>query len=325
MTKLKVVGALVLVQVLFGVHYFVAKLLLVMLEPRAWAAVRIVGAAVLLMGYNLLFRRQHPATLADLGRLGIYALFGIVINQVLFVEGLSRTTPSHSAVINSLIPVATLGFALLLGHEQASWRRSLSLLAAFASVLLLLRVESFRLEDRLVVGDLLTLANACSFSLFLVLARGYLRRADPLGATSWLVTLGAVGIVAVAAGPLGRVHFGGLPARFWWLAAYAVVGATVITYWLNSYALRHVESSAVALFIYLQPPIATVLSAVFLHERPTLRLALSGAGIFLAVYLAVSEKAPRWGPVGAVAAPPPVTAAAATTPPVAAADDSGGR
>ena len=33
----------------------------------------------------------------------LYALFGIVINQVLFAEGLARTTPSHSAIINSLI------------------------------------------------------------------------------------------------------------------------------------------------------------------------------------------------------------------------------
>ena len=289
MTRFRVVSALVLVQVLFGVHYFVAKLILGMMPPLAWAAVRILGAAILLMGYNLLFRRRHPGSLADLCRLALYAVFGVVINQVLFVEGLSRTTPSHSAVINSSIPVATLGFAIAFGQERPSWRKILALVAALSSVLMLLGIERFRLEDQLVVGDLLTLANSTSFALFLVLSRRYLQRVDPLGATSWLLALGAAGILGLAAGPLAGVHFGALPARFWWLAAYAIIGATVVTYSLNFYALGHVESSLVALFIYMQPPIATLLSIVFLHERPTLRLYAAGAGIFLAMLLAVWE------------------------------------
>jgi drug/metabolite transporter (DMT)-like permease len=292
-TKLKVYGALVLVQAIFGVHYLVAKLLLEMLPPRAWAAVRILGGSALLLLYNLLFLRQLPASLADAGRLALYALFGVVLNQILFVEGLSRTTPSHSALINSLIPVATLGFAILLGQERATPRRLLALLAAFASVLFLLRVERFRIDDRLVVGDLLTLGNAGSFSLFLVLSRGYLRRAQPLAATSWLLAFGAAGILALGAGPLARVDFGALPAAFWWLAGYAIAGATALAYFLNFYALRHVESSLVALFIYLQVPIAAALSALFLGEPPTPRLLVAGAGVFLGLFLAAWDRVPR--------------------------------
>jgi len=46
--------------------------------------------------------------------LALYALFGVVINQSCFVEGLSRTTPIHSSIINTTIPVGTLTFAVLL-------------------------------------------------------------------------------------------------------------------------------------------------------------------------------------------------------------------
>lgn len=292
MLQPRVGAALLAVQVFFGVHYFVAKLLVQMVPPRAWACVRITGAAALLMGWNLLFRRRHPANRRDLGRLGLYALFGVVLNQVLFVEGLARTTPSHSAVINSLIPVLTLLFALLLGRERPTVGRVASLVVSFASVLLLLGVERFRLEDQLVRGDLLTLANGASFSLFLVLSRDFLRRNDPLAATAWLLLLGAGGILAVGAGPLLQVDFTALPARFWLLAAYAVVFATVLAYFLNYYALRHVDSSMVALFIYLQPPIATTLSMLFLHERPAPRFWVAAAGIFLGLYLAVKSTRP---------------------------------
>ena len=76
MPKVRVYAALTLVQVFFGVHYFVAKLALAMMPPRAWAAVRITGAAIVLMAYNLVFLRRHPRSAGDAARLALYALFG---------------------------------------------------------------------------------------------------------------------------------------------------------------------------------------------------------------------------------------------------------
>jgi len=290
---MKVFVALVLVQIFFGVHYFVAKIVLAMMPARAWASLRILGAAALLGLYNLLFLRRWPAGRGDWARLLLFALLGVVINQVLFAEGLSRTTPAHSAIINSTIPVATLGFALLLGREKRTARRVASIAMAFASVLVLLRVESFQVREEWVLGDLLTLANATSFSLFLVLSRDFLRRTHPLAATSWLLALGAVGILAIGGSQLRQVSFGALPGRFWLLSAYVIVFPTALAYFLNYYALRHVESSMVALFIYLQAPIATLLSYVYFGERPTGRFFVAAAGIFMGVFLAVARSAQR--------------------------------
>ena len=97
MLRPKVALALASVQIIFGIHYFVAKLILQMVPARAWAAMRIACAAVLLMSYHLATRQRRPAR-RDLARLALYALFGVVLNQWFFVEGLARTTPSHSAV-----------------------------------------------------------------------------------------------------------------------------------------------------------------------------------------------------------------------------------
>ena len=283
--------ALALVQVFFGIHYFAAKIILQMMPPRAWASVRIVGAATLLLVYNLLFVRRAPRSFGDVARLAVFALFGVVLNQILFVEGLSRTTPAHSSIINSLIPVMTMGIALLAGQERATVARGIALGVSFASILLLLGVENFRVENELVVGDLLTLANGLSFSIFLVISHGFLKRTDPLAATSHLLVLGAIGILIAGAEPLSKVDFGTLPPQFWWLAAYAIVFATVLAYFLNYYALRHTDSSMVALFIYMQPPIATALSMIFLGERPGPRFWIAAAGVFVGVFLSVRDRA----------------------------------
>lgn len=299
MSRVRVYGALVLVQVFFGIHYFAAKILVEITSPRAWASMRVLAAAVLVMACNMVFVRRHPQQPAVFARLALYAVFGVVCNQILFVEGIARTTPSHSAIINSLIPVATLAIALLARVEAPTRRRIASILIAFSSVLVLLRVESFRWESELVRGDLLTLANACSFALFLVLSRHEMRRLHPWAATSWLLVFGAVGILGFAGPSLATVSLSQLPAGFWLWGAYAVVCATVLTYFLNFYALGHVESSMVALFIYLQAPIATLLSVVFLGEQLDLRFWIAAAGIFAGVFLAVGPARGRPRTVGA--------------------------
>lgn len=286
----RVYAALVFVQVVFGVHYFVSKLILELVPARAWACMRATGAAVLLMGFNLLFLRRHPHGWRDAGRLLLFAVFGVIVNQILFLEGLARTTPSHSALINSLIPVLTLGFALLFKHETLTVRRVLAMLVALASVLVLLQVERIRFDESWVVGDLLTLANASSFSLFLVLSRDYLRRNNALASTAYVFLFGSAGILGVAGGTLAGVGFAALPATFWVQAAFVIVFATAIVYVLNYYALQHVESSMVALFIYLQPPIATLLSVVFLGERPAARFYVAAIGVFLGIYLCAAPR-----------------------------------
>ena len=286
--RAKIYVALVMVQVFFGIHYFVTKLLLESISPRAWAAIRIVGAAALLMAWNVFVLRGRRPSWRQFGTLAVFALFGVILNQILFVEGLSRTTPSHSAIINSLIPVLTLSFALLLRREQWTQRRLLSILVSFSSVLVLLRVDDLRFAEPWVIGDLLTLANATSFSFFLVISKPYLERNDALVTTAWLLCLGAVGITLVAGGPLQQVQLTHLGLRFWLLAAYAIVFATVLAYLINSYALQKVDSSMVALFIYLQAPIATFLSVSFLGEPLTWRCVLAAAGIFAGVFFAVS-------------------------------------
>jgi drug/metabolite transporter (DMT)-like permease len=283
----RVVVALVTVQVLFGIHYYVAKLGLAWVAPRAWAAIRIVGGAALLLLWQAVVRRRGWPPRHAWGALAVYACFGVVANQILFAEGLARTTPSHSAILNSLIPVLTHAFAIAAGQERGTRRRFVAFAVSFASVLVLLRVEQFRLDDQLVLGDLLTLANGISFAIFLVLSRDAMRRFDPLAATACILGCGAVGIAGAGAPALAATPFAALPAVFWGYVAFTIVFATVATYALNAWALARTDSSVVALFIYLQPPIATALSMGFGGERPEPRFFLAAAGVFAGVGLAL--------------------------------------
>jgi drug/metabolite transporter (DMT)-like permease len=300
--RLRVVGALVLVQVFFGVHYLAAKVLLEFIPPRAWAVLRVVPAALLLLVAARALGRRLPNRRGDLLRLAAFSVFGVVINQICFVEGLARTTPAHSSIIMTSIPVGALLFGVILGRESLTSWKVVSLVVSFAGVMLVILggrggagLESFSELGgaRTVVGDLLTLVNALSYSFFLVISKRLLTRVDPLGATAVLLTFGSVGILLIGMPELLSFSPGSVPPGVWGLGLYIVVFPTALAYLLMYWALARAGSYLVALFIYLQPLIATALSASLLGERIGPAVMVGGALVFLGVYLALR---PEGGP-----------------------------
>jgi len=285
----RVVAALVVAQVLFGLHYLAAKILLQQIPPRTWAVFRVAAAAAVLFAAARVLRSEFPRTRRDVGRLALFSVFGVVINQVCFVEGLSRTTPIHSALINTTIPVGTLLFAVAARRETLTGAKVLSISICLAGVLLVIRPEGVHLFGTTVVGDLLTLVNATSYALFLVLSKRLLSRTDPLAATAVLMGFGSLGILALGAPQLAVFRPTEVSAQTWALAAFIIVGPTAGAYLLHYWALARVDSSLVALFIYLQPVIALALSALVLGEVPGTRELGGGALIFLGVYLALAR------------------------------------
>jgi len=279
--------ALTLVQIFFGLHYVAAKLLLEHIPPRAWAAVRVTAAALVLLAAARVLRRPLPRWPGDLGRIALYSIFGVVVNQVCFVEGLSRTTPTHSALVNTTIPVGTLLVAVFLGRERLDRSKLVSLAVSLAGVLLVILPTASGSAGGTLAGDVLTLVNALSYSLFLVISKPILARTDPLGATAALMGFGALGVLAVGGPSLARFDLSSLPPEAWALAAFIVVFATAGAYLLNYWALARADSSLVALFIYLQPMVAVTLSAFATGDLPEARELLGGALIFAGVYLAV--------------------------------------
>lgn len=277
--------ALVVVQVFFSLHYLAAKVLLDTIPPRSWALLRAGSGALILLAAAAALRRPFPRRPGDLAKLALFALFGIVVNQVCFVEGLHRTTPSHSAILMTSVPAATLLFAILLGRERRTRRKLVAVALAFVGVMLVLRPEQASFSSQTFVGDSLQLINALSFSFFLVISKRLLERLDTLAATAVLMSFGAIGIVPVAWVPLGAFRPGEVPAHVWWLAAFIVVFPTAGAYFLNYWALRRADPSIVALFIYLQPVLATGLSVWLLGERPESRTILGGIFVCAGVWL----------------------------------------
>lgn len=281
----RVSGALLLVQLLFGLHYPAAKLLLLEFNPRAWALLRVSAAGVLLLVATLWLRKPLPRDWRVLGRLALFSLFGVVINQWCFVEGLARTSASHSAVLNTTIPIWTLILAAVLGRETFRVWKLLPFGLALGGILLVLHPATRGLPEGARWGDVLTLANALSYAVFLVLAKRVLTCTNALAASALLFIFGALWMLAPGLPALLALHPGEVSWMGWGLGLFIVIFPTAGAYALTCWALGRAKSTVVAFFIFLQPVIAASLSMVVLGEQPSSNFLLGALLIFVAVGL----------------------------------------
>ncbi len=277
-------ASLLAVQVLFGINYLVSKDIVSVLPPAAWAVLRSSAAFAIVAVIALAGRRRLPPR-RDVFILAIAAQFGVVLNQGLFLEGLARTTVGHSALLCAQIPTFVLVFSVLARQETLTLRKGLGLIAGLAGVAVLLQADRFRFDSATLAGDLLTLANAASFAVYLVLSRRLMARNDPLAATAVVFFFGALGMLAWGGRSLGGIDPAAFDAGLWTAMAYAVVGATVATYFLNMWAVKRVVATRLALYIFLQPVIAAALGVALRGEAVTPRFVTATALVFTALLL----------------------------------------
>jgi drug/metabolite transporter (DMT)-like permease len=241
--------------------------------PRAIAVWRILAGALVLAPIAWARHRESfLAARAELPRLFACSVLGITANMVLALEGTSRTSVLHAGLLLTLIPVFTYAIAVLAGVERHRPRSiaGIALALAGAAWLVLGRgaASSAAADDGGGAGNAMILANSLSYACYLVLARGLLRRLPTLVVIAWAFVLAVPTLPLVAMGA-DLVPSDVAPGALVGLA-YLIVGATILAYLLNTFALARVGASTTASFIYMQPLIAGASGVLVLGERPGL-------------------------------------------------------
>lgn len=293
-------GALLGVQVLFGLWPVAGAAVLDELSPRALVAFRLAAGAPLLAVLGGLPWRRLPSP-GDLLRLAALGACGISLNQLLYVEGLALAGPVNAGVAVVAVPALALIVATVLGVERPRALRLVGVGVALTGAAVLVGVERLDVASDASIGTLAILGGAAAYAVFLVTARPVIARVGEAASVGWFYVLGA----AVALPHLARdalaAPWGSLPASTLGALAFILVGPTALTYLLNAYALRRVESSVVAVFVCLQPVVAAGAAWQWLDAEITLRQLAAAAVVSLGVALASGVAGPR--PVTATAQP----------------------
>jgi drug/metabolite transporter (DMT)-like permease len=286
----RVYSALFLVQVLFGINFVTSKVVVTHMPPLIWAFGRTLISACILLLFAVCFygKIQFPKK-DQILKFVLFSLLGIVINQGFFLTGLHYTTSSNSAILTTMIPIFTLVLAVFRKTEKATPRIITGFLLSFAGVLIIRNIEDFSITDKTFIGDMMIVANALSFAFFLELSKNFLQEIGTIWGTIWLLIFGSFGLLLVSLPDWVNYSTPHWDAHLLSCALFSIFGATLLTYFLNSWTLIHAKSSTVALFIYFQPIIAMILAFFYLKEAVTMRQVISSLLIFSGIFLSTQR------------------------------------
>ena len=291
MNRPLILYALIFLMVAFwSGNYIVGKIALREFPPLLVAGLRIGFAGLMILPFGLRERFAGASAGATPGaastvRLLLLGVFGVTLNQVFFIVGLSRTSVAHAAILIGLTPIQVLILACLRGQERMSIKRAAGMSIALAGVALLKAFEPAAAAGVTWLVDLFTFLAGTFFAIFTVFGKEVTRLHSAVTVNAYAYVGGAVALAPVTLWEISRHPLAHVSGAAWMAVLYMALFSSVIAYLIYYYALTHVAASRVSAFSYLQPVFATAMGAALLREHVGAPVIAGGLVILSGVYL----------------------------------------
>jgi drug/metabolite transporter (DMT)-like permease len=278
--------AILITNIIYGANYSIAKEVMpAYIQPFAFVLLRVGGALILFLMVST-FVIKEKIDKKDLPRLVVLGLCGVAINQLLFLKGLSLTTPINASIIMISNPIAVLLFAAFALKEKIGINKIAGIAMGIAGALLLLLFnKTFSFGSDTIAGDIMILINSISWAFYVVLAKPLMKKYNAFTVVKWVFLFGFLYVLPFGYPEMKLVDWKSIPLMGWYCMLFVVLATTFIAYILNTYALKALSPSVVSIYIYLQPFIATVIAVIFGKDELDARKIISALLIIGGVYL----------------------------------------
>lgn len=277
----------------FGVSVIAIKHLSpAVMPPLALNVVRVCIALCLFWGM-LLFRPSKVAIKKkDIPLFIICAASGVAINQILFVQGTSITSPIHASLLMLVTPIVITLLAVWFFKEKITLPKLVGLVLGVCGAAMLILLKNNADKESSILGDLLIIINAVSYALYLILAKPLMINYKPEQVIRWVFLFGALIIIPIGFTSTNNIHWGLFQWHHWVALTFVVIGSTFLSYLFMVYGLAKLGSSVVGTYMYTQPIFASLAAMLLFNEKLTLIKVIAAGLIFLGVYL-VNKKIER--------------------------------
>jgi drug/metabolite transporter (DMT)-like permease len=275
------------VVLIWGINFSVVKAALHSFSPLAFNALRF-GAAMLIMRAIMSLRGESFALpRRDLLPVMLLGLSGHTAYQLLFINGIARTTPANSSLLMATSPVFVAIYGHLLGIERANRTIWAGIGLSFIGTLLLIAGggHGFSLGSRTLAGDLMILAAAMLWAAYTTGSKPLLARYSPLKLTAISMLIGTIPLVLVSLPQLLRQDWGSVPAGAWGGWLYSAVLAVVVGYVFWYTSVQRVGNARTAVYSNLTPVVAILVAWLALGDRLTLLQAVGAAVVLAGIVL----------------------------------------
>lgn len=219
-------------------------------------------------------------------RLVMCAIAAIALNQMLFIKGLSYTSPLHASLLTFISPVLITVSATLFLKEKFTYLKGLGLLLAFLGTILLLQGKESFAGDNFLLGDSLIIGSAIAYTAYFIMVKPLMSDYSPFMVTRMIFTIGFFLTLPFCIKEVEAISFSSFSFNEWMILAFIIIPGTFFAYFFNIYGIKILNASKAGVYIYTQPFFAGIAAVIFLNEKITLYKIVAAALIFSGLYLA---------------------------------------
>ncbi len=266
---------------LWSGNFIVAKVALREFPPLLLMGIRSILAALIILPVYLLRPRARLGR-RDVVRLIFIGIFGVALNQLFFVVGISSTTVAHAALMLGLTPVLVLLIAGSLRMERITLSKVAGMGVAISGVAIL---QTTHVGAPSAVGDGFIFLASLTFAIFTVMGKRSAAKYDAITVNTFAYVGSAIVLLPLTISQARTTPLAGISLTAWACLLYMAAFASVLCYVIYYYAIRRLAPSRVSAFSYFQPLLASLMAVFWLGEHLSLSLIAGGAVIFAGVIL----------------------------------------
>ena len=276
---------------IFGFHHTIAKELMPdFISPSALLYVRVLGAAILFWTISLFFPNEYIEK-KDRIRLVLCALFGMSINMIASLKGLSLSTPINSAIISTTSPIIIFIISIILIKEKITKQKYIGVIIGFLGTLFLILFNNKIIVNapNIKLGNIFLFTNSISYGLYFVMVKPLTEKYSMITLMKWLFLISIIINIPISYTEFINIQWQNFVPSALINLLYVVICTTFLVYLLNLYALKNLKATTVGMFIYFQPIIAIIYAIYVGSDKLSMLDVISTLMVFLGVYL-VSKK-----------------------------------
>ena len=225
--KTKALIAAIIVAIIYGVNYTIAKdVMPTYIKPFGFIVLRVLGATILFWALSLFMAKQKIER-SDFFRIFLAAVFGVCLNMLAFFKGLSMTSPINASVIMVTSPIIVLLLSAIILKERITFIKILGiLLGLVGAVILIVYGQSIIPGDKPFYGNLLILVNATSYGLYLIIVKNLTQKYDSVTLIKWLYLFGLILVIPFGFSEVQEIQWQLIPTTIYYNIGFVILFTT---------------------------------------------------------------------------------------------------
>jgi drug/metabolite transporter (DMT)-like permease len=278
--------------ILFGLNFPISKTVLAhYVDAYTLSFLRMVFAAVAFWLLIACTKREKVPP-RDIFLLAIASIFGITLNQLAFIVGLSYTASVDASIVITLTPVLTMCIAAVFLKEPISWMKAGGVAMGMGGALLvILGGGTADLGNGHLLGNCLCFCSSLSYAIYLNISKSLVTRYTSVTVMSWMFLFAALMMTPIGLPHIGQIHWASIPILGYLEILFVLAGATFLTYLCIGYSLRYMRPTTLSMYNYLQPLVVSLLAVIVGTDSIGWHKIMAAILIFTGVYFVTQSKA----------------------------------